>query len=96
MDWDSLKILGNWIWYLILPVLGWFLREQFSEAKIMKQKISDLEVRQAVTDSQIKDIRGDIQDLNKVVRDAEKRITEDLKDLGKEIRNGLQHNSNKY
>ncbi len=90
MDWDTIKVLGNWIWYLVVPVLGWFLREQYSETKLMKTKIADLEVRQAVMGSQIKDIRADIQDLTQVVRDAEKQITEDLKDLGKEIRNGLR------
>ncbi len=93
MDWDSLKVIGNWIWYLIVPILGWFLREQYSEVKIMKQDIALLKTNQAVTDSQIKDIRDDIHDLTKVIREAEKTITEDLKDLGKEIRNGL-HSSN--
>ncbi len=84
MDWDSLKVIGNWIWYLIVPIL---------EVKIMKQDIALLKTNQAVTDSQIKDIRDDIHDLTKVIREAEKTITEDLKDLGKEIRNGL-HSSN--
>lgn len=85
-NWELLKNITNWIIYPILCILAWFLKDKSQEINAMKQDIAQLHTRQAVSESQIKDIRDDIKELSQVVKESTKAISEDIKDLRSELK----------
>lgn len=85
-SWDLIKGVVSWIIVPIIASLSYFIKKNFSDIDHLKVEVSELKVKQAVSESQIHDIREDIKDLVKVVRDVEANIIVDLKCIQKEIR----------
>lgn len=84
-SWEVVKAIMNWIVYPVMLLLAYLFKKQLKDLDMLKSDVEKLKITQAVTTSQINDIREDIKDLTSVVRDAERSITLDLKALRKDL-----------
>lgn len=84
-SWELIKGILNWVVYPVVLLLGYFFKKQAGAVEMLQKDVEHLKITQAVTTSQIKDIREDIKDLTSVVREAEKTITSDIKTLRKDL-----------
>lgn len=90
MESHALEFIKGWLFLPIVGVLGYFIKKTFSDIDAIKEQVAMLKISQAVADSQIKDIREDIKDLVKVVREVEATIVHDIKLLQKDIQDKIK------
>ena len=84
--WEILKGVAA---IIILPILGafsYFFRKMVGDLEMLQVQITDLKIKQAVSESQIQDIREDIKGLVIILKEVEATIVSDIKDLQKDIR----------
>jgi len=85
--WEIVKGFMSYVAYPVMALFGYLFRKQAAEIHSLRLDVAELKIAQAVSTSQIKDIREDIKDLTQVVRDAERVITEDIKILRRDVLN---------
>lgn len=84
-SWEVIKGLMSWVVYPLMLLLGYLFKKQAMEMSVLRVEVDELKIKQAVVNSQIQDIKEGIRDLTDVVREAGKIITQDIKNLRKEI-----------
>jgi ABC-type uncharacterized transport system ATPase subunit len=85
--WEFIKATFHWIVISVLGLFAYLFKKHASDVDTLKEQVAMLKTSQAVAESQIKDIRDDIKDLIKVVKEVEYTIVADIKTLQKELRN---------
>lgn len=72
--WEVSKETMRWIIYPLMGLFGYLYKRQNGDIDILKQDISQLKINQAVSMSQIDDIRNDIKELTIAVKELTKAI----------------------
>lgn len=79
--WDIIKSLLSWVIYPILCLFGYMYKKNVNDLEELKKEVSALKINQAVSISQIEDIRNDIKDLVQIVRDTSESLRKEIRSI---------------
>lgn len=93
--WTIVKGIFNWVIYPLVGLIGYlftsYVKKYDQVIASLSTDVADLKTKQAVTSSQISDIREDLRNLTQAVKDAENHISRDIMSLQRDIK-GINYN----
>lgn len=77
--WELLKGLIQWMLVPAVTALAFFVRKYIQRIEVMEQQVKDIEIRTAVVESKIDDIREDLKEIKHGVNRLIDRRADDRK-----------------